>query len=215
MIHVVLLSCERLDYTMRTVDSFLEHNSDLSGFELWHCDDASQDSRIREAVGRTAFKPLVYTRERAGVTAMIRRASRKLMDVGAEWMLLLENDWETVRPFPWAAFQAVVDRGDVYTMRLYGDHKERGGVRPAGTRHRGRNGAQPNWQRFDSYEVGDIHWGNPPSVSRVEQVVWLHQGVSTEKQAIVKSGMIQLRSARVVENVVYHIGESRTPEFRA
>jgi hypothetical protein len=131
--------------------------------------------------------------------------------MGAEWMLLLENDWETVRPFPWQVFEAVKTK--VWAIRLYGQYKARDKQRPVSAHHQGRNKADPGWQAYDGYEIGEIHWGNPPSVSRVKDVVWLHEGASSERDAIRKSGRISDRVARVTDNVVYHIGEEHTPGF--
>lgn len=218
MIHVVLLTCERVEYTAITLETFLHHNpAPHDRFKLWHCDDASTDKRVRHLADEAGFEPLVYTGKRAGVTDMIRRAARKLEHAGAEWMLLLENDWETDRPFPWAVFDAVRARGDVWAMRLYGRFKERGDVRPSGSRHRGRDGADPGWEQFDAggerYEVGAIHWGNPPAVAKVARVAWLHKSAKTEKEAILKSGQIPDKVARVIPNVVYHVGLARTPGF--
>jgi hypothetical protein len=204
-----LLSCERFDYTIQTAGSFVAHNP--TGFVLWHCDDASTDPRLRPTVQSFGFRPLVYTRQRVGVTAMIRALSLRLQELGAEWMLLLENDWETVKPFPWSVFDEV--SVDVWCLRLYGRYKARGEKRPVRNYHQGRSKADPGWQSHGEYEVGDIHWGNPPSVARVDRVVWLHEGVRTEKQAIERSGLITDRVARVVDNVVYHIGETHTPDF--
>lgn len=218
MIDVVLLSCDRREYTLRTMSSFLTHNHrSPEPFNLWHCDDASSDPKIRAAAKKSGFRELVYTDERVGVTEMVRRAARKLAHAGAEWMLLLENDWETVRPFPSAVFEAIQARGDVWALRLYGEYKERGEKLPAGTRHRGRGGADPLWDAFsaggETYEIGDIHWGNPPSVARVELVAWLHKKARRERDAIVQSGLITQHVARVRENVVFHIGFDRTPGF--
>lgn len=236
MIHVVLLTCERAEYTARTLETFLQHNAEFldvstladwnrtlkagkidGRFKLWHCDDASQDRRVRRLAGEAGFDPLIYTDQRVGVTDMIRTASRRLEHQGAEWMLLLENDWETVRAFPWAVFDAIQSRGDVWAMRLYGRFKERHEQRPSGGRHRGRDGADPGWEQFEvageQYEVGHIHWGNPPTVAKVERVAWLHKKAKREKDAIALSGQITERVARVVSNVVYHIGIDRTPGF--
>lgn len=210
MIHVCLLSCDRIEYTIKTANSFVEHNPE--GFVLWHCDDASTDPRLRPAVQSFGFQPLVYTGSRAGVTEMVRRTAAELQAKGAEWMLLLENDWETVRPLPWSILKDAQARG-AWSLRLYGRYKARGCQRPVRNYHQGRNKADPGWQGFDGYEIGDIHWGNPPSVSRVKDVVWLHEGVSSERDAIRKSGQMTAPVARVTENVVYHIGEKHTPGF--
>lgn len=215
MIDVVLLTCERYDYTLRTIETFLKYNKDLGRFRLWHCDDASQDHRINVATVAYGFYPLVRTQRRVGVTGMIRAAAAELLAKRSSWMLLLENDWETARTFPWQVFDAIEARGDVYSLRLYGQFKDRGQLLPAGTRHRGRKGADPQWESFDGYEVGDIHWGNPPAVSQTRVVNWLHRDVSTEKQVILRSGSVSDKVARVTQNVVYHIGHVRTPEFKA
>lgn len=217
MIHVVLLTCERREYTARTIETFLEHNAACTGFKFWHCDDASTDAGVRRLAARHGFAPLIHTDKRVGVTDMVRRASRRLEHEGAEWMLLLENDWETVRPFPWCVFESCLERGDVWSLRLYGKFKERGDLLPAGARHRGRNGADPGWEQFERdgevFEVGDIHWGNPPSVSKVAQVAWVHKAAAREKDAIQRSGQIADKVARVSVNVVYHVGAARTPGF--
>lgn len=218
MIHVVLLSCERAEYTARTIETFLEHNPGPDPrFKLWHSDDASADRRVRALADEAGFEPLIHTDKRVGCTEMIRRTARKLEHQGAEWMLLLENDWETDRPFPWPVFEAVQARGDVWAMRLFGRFKERGDQLASADRHRGRNGAIPGWERFEAagerYEVGSIHWGNPPSVAKVRWVAWLHKKASREKDAIARSGKIAEKVARVVPNVVYHIGFDRTPGF--
>jgi hypothetical protein len=219
MIAVVLLSCDRLEYTRRTIATFLEQNAaQLDRFKLWHCDDASTDPGVRRAAADAGFVPLVYTEERAGCTEMIRRASRKLEHAGVEWMLLLENDWESVRAVPLDTWAAAARDFDAWTFRLYGRFKERDCQRPAGTRHRGRSGADPRWRTHEAaepYEVGDIHWGNPPAISCVELVAWLHKTAKREKDAIVKSGEIQRPAARVLTNTVYHIGSARTGGFKA
>lgn len=220
MIHVVLLTCERLEYTRQTMRTFLAHNGQAVPYnlKLWHADDASTEPKLRPAVERAGFEPLVHTGKRVGVTEMVRRIARKLEHAGAGWMLLLENDWECVRPLPWPVIEAVWARGDTYALRLYGTHKGRDGTIPAGTRHRGRSGADPRWEPQEAggeaFEVGDIHWGNPPSVARVSEVAWLHKTAKAERDAIARSGEIQARVARVRENVFYHLGQARTPEFK-
>lgn len=220
MIGVALLTCDRLEYTRRTIATFTEHNAAAlaaGALKLWHCDDASTDPKVRKAAAVAGFAPLIYTEERVGVTEMIRRTARKLEHAGVEWMLLLENDWESARPVPLEAFGEAVRHYDAWSMRLYGAFKERDNARPAGTRHRGRGGADPKWHvcggSSEPFEVGHIHWGNPPAISRVDLVAWLHKKARREKDAIAKSGEIKNPVARVLENVVYHIGFERTGGF--
>lgn len=221
-IHVVLLTCERLNYTAMTSASFRRLNAAAIAdgrLRLWHADDASTTPGLCEDVGRWGWAPLVQTARRVGVTDMIRRIARRLEHDGAGWMLLLENDWESERALPWPVIEAVQARGDTYALRLYGTHKGRGGTIPCGTRHRGRGGADPAWQPQEAggeaFEIGDIHWGNPPTVARVQEVAWLHKSATRERDVISRSGQVQAHVARVRENVVYHLGEDRTPGFRA
>jgi hypothetical protein len=221
-IDVVLLTCERPNYSAVTSATFRRLNAEAikaGRLRLWHADDASATPGFREDVGRWGWAPLVHTSARVGVTDMVRRIARRLEHQGAEWMLLLENDWESARPLPWPVIEAVQARGDIYALRLYGTHKGRGGTIPAGTRHRGRGGADPGWVDAvaggETYQVGDIHWGNPPSVAKVAQVAWLHKAARAERDTIARSGAIDERVARVTENVFYHLGETRTPAFRA
>lgn len=208
MIAVCLLSCERYEYTMRTARSFVKHNAGDARLHLFHSDDASSDERIRPEVQALGFEPLVYTGKRVGVTQMIRRESEAISNKGFEWILLLENDAESVRALPWSVFDASRAM-DVYALRLFMNFKN-----PAQRVKPGQQWDMHHTADGESFEVGRVKWCNPPAISRVDVVKWLHEGARCEDDTMRKSRKLKRLAARLVNPAVYHIGSKRTPRFR-
>ena len=69
-----LITCDRYEYTARTLASFAEHAGPRSHWVgWWHGDDASQDPRIRPAVQAAGFETVIQQPMRRGARA-IRRA---------------------------------------------------------------------------------------------------------------------------------------------
>jgi hypothetical protein len=113
-------------------------------------------------------------------------------------------------------------------MRLWGDHKTLRGYQqwvsngslgaPRRRTHRGRDNAPSNWEKAtnvsEDIEVGDIHWAAPPAITRMQEMLWVHRGVKSESASIQRSGKINQKVARTVMNVFYHIGQTRTPNFK-
>lgn len=216
-ITVCLLTCDRSDYTRVTLSSFLEHN-DLSRFRLIHGDDASEGKRNLRYAAQHGFETVEHTRERIGGQEMRRRLVMRAAAM-SDWVLILENDWEWVRAFPWRLFDYLrASRPDVYALRLFGEFKERDQKRKAGTRHRGKDNLPAGWTQDpaapEPCEIGTIHWGAPPCVTRASDLVWLHQNCRKESDSIRRSGLIDSLTARTPENVVFHIGAQRTPKFK-
>lgn len=215
-ITVCLITCDREEYTERTLASFAAMN-DLTRFRLLHGDDASRTPRNVDLAKSYGFNTVVWNGVRQGGQALRRDLVEVAALSGGEWILLLENDWEWARPFPWAEFEALQAlHPEVYCFRLYGAMKERTG-RPCNTRHVGKNGQPAGWRPAEGVpgcELGDIHWGAPPAVTRVPWLRFLHHGTRKESESCKKSGQIPHLTARVTENVVYHIGATRTPRFR-
>ena len=212
---LALLTCERHDYTARTLETLAAHN-DLAAFTLLHGDDASADPRIVPLAQRYGFETVARPGERQGVMAMERALAKAAQARGCRWTWLLQNDWESVRPFPWPLFEFVAAEPLVYCLRLYGHQKDRG-ARVAGSAHQGKDGADAGWRRLsgapEPVEVGSIHWGSPPAVTRTDLLRWLLKDAAKDRDARLKSGRLDYMTARVVENVVYHIGEEKTPGF--
>jgi hypothetical protein len=206
-ITIALLTCDRSEYTRQTLQTLYAHN-DLHRFALIHGDDCSAKKHNLKLAESYGFETVVRTKQRQGAQAMKRALAKACK---TPWLLLLENDWECDRPFPWDLFERV-DASDAYTFRLFHEFKERG-KRRAGVNHYGREQAPPGWQPFgEGAEIGDIHWCSPPSVTRIQELRWLLEKKS-ERGSMALSGKIQRPVVRVTENVFYHIGESRTPGF--
>lgn len=201
MIAIALLTCDRFAYTDRTLASLAQHN-DLRQFLLLHADDASEDSRVGPLVRSYGFKTIVQNRTRAGWlqtrTKLIRLAARQ-----SAWILNLENDIESVRPFPWSLFNFIRSRSDVSSLRLYGRYKDRHKT-DACLKHHKRTGLPVPWKPLrhapEKSQIGLIHWSAQPSVTRARTLVDLH-----------KYGMdLPSHTVRVKKNVMVHIGVERT-----
>lgn len=228
---VCLITCDRPDYTKRTVESFCDHNagSGLSRFDLMHFDDASTTPDNAEIATRFRFWSH-FAKHRRGVTATIASAVHAAYVAGHSHVLILENDWESVRPFPWDLFDYFLAVPVAYTLRLTGQFKEwddkanggkGAGRRPFGTDHAGRGNKPVRWDALmdapEPAEMGMIHWGNPPAVTRVKEALWLLDGTRSEKECREKSGLMEAGSdftIRPAFNVFYHIGAERTPNFK-
>lgn len=214
---VCLVTCGRYEYTRRTVATFLQHN-DLTLVDAVHADDASADPRLDALAADAGFETVVRHRHRRGAQATRAALVRAAAARGADWVLMLENDWESARPIPWALFDFIRQDASIYCLRLYGQFKERDSRRPCFTKHIGRQNARVQWVPLvgapEPAEVGEIHWGSPPALTRVAEALWLHEDTASDYAAGVKSGELALCTARVVDNVVYHIGADRTRRFQ-
>lgn len=204
-IAVALQTCERADLTARTINSFLAHNArDLSRFVLLHGDDASEDASIGLMARAAGFRTVVQTRERCGIWA-VRQKLLKKAAARAKWILLLENDIETLRPFPWDLFDFVTRHPAVYCLRLYGRFKDAERLDPCLMTHK-RNGHQyVRWKAFrnapEKSQIGVIHWSAQPCVTRApELLAHHHDGLEPVGYTV-----------RVKRNVTAHIGAVRTP----
>lgn len=206
-ISICLLTCDRPEFTEQTLRTLAEHN-DLSRFALLHGDDASTKPHNRKLAKKYGFRNVYQSTIRKGCQTSKRELCKQAK---TPYVLLLENDWESVREFPWDVWDQVCV-ADVYTFRLIGKFKERG-KRRVGVNHCGRNDAPAGWQDFCAgAQIGDIHWTSCPSVTRHKELMWLLQE-RAESGSMRKSGEIQSRVVRMVDNVFYHIGSDRTPGF--
>ncbi len=201
---VLLQTCDRLDYTRRTLKTFAQHNTGAP-FLLLHGDDASIESEaVRDLAAQHGFETVVQSYgTRIGVNAtraaLIAKAERR----GARWVLMLENDIETLRPFPWALFQFVEKQPSIYCLRLFGRFKDPGKTEACKTTHSWWQNALVEWKPLrhapEKAQIGRIHWTPQPSVTRIRDARLLHEGVRPESF-----------TARVKKNVMGHIGLERT-----
>jgi hypothetical protein len=206
-IALALLTCDRYDYTVRTVDSFLQHNPFLDRFILLHGDDCSTDERLVPYVQAAGFATVMQTTRRRGWltarTLLITAAAKR-----ADWILFLENDCESLRPFPWMLFDCVAENGKVDCLRLYGDNKSEPPTdENRCLAHNKITGKPVKWKKVkhapEPAEMAHVHWSAQPSVTRAYQLRRLHYDGTDLRGATV----------RVLENVTSHIGVVRTREL--
>jgi SAM-dependent methyltransferase len=221
------LTCGRLAYTRRTLESFTAQNPDArERFMLLHADDASDDPAILAVARAHGFETVVSHGVRRGARALRAAVVAVAARRGADWVLLLENDWEWARPFPWPLFDHLcATRPDVYCLRLFGTHKGRDRQWPCATVHLGRARRAVRWAPLagapEPADVATIHWGAPPMVTRIAEAGQLctpptvgDPASSSDRAAIQASGRLTALVARVRENVVYHIGVEATDAKR-
>lgn len=201
-IAIALLTCDRYDYTARTLQTLAAQN-DLSRFRLVHVDDCSTDPRVVPLVQSYGFETVLRQRERRGwrisrYTLLWKSARR------APWILFLENDIESLRPFPWKLFDHIRTLPAIYCLRLYGQFKDRARREPCLTTHKRLDHQPVEWRRLkgapEKTEVGLIHWSAQPCVTRIGELMSLH------KTGVEPMGL----TARVTSNVMAHIGVERT-----
>lgn len=204
---VGLQTCDRVELTARTLETFTRFN-DLSRFLLVHADDASADGRNLAYARACGFRTVVHNIDREGMTATRARLIAGARRRGADWFLLLENDIETLRPFPWPLFEYAARRLDVVCVRLYGRYKDGGKAEPCLTTHKRRQHAVVKWRPFrgapEKSQIGEIHWSAQPAVTRIDPLLALHLD-GTEPPGY---------TVRVKKNVVSHIGAGFRTEGR-
>lgn len=229
---IILITCDRENYTRKTLEGFSHFNQRCADtpypVKLYHVDDASDTDLNVRLAAKYGFETVRRHPSRLGNTATRSKAIYSVDKIaGPSHIMLLENDWESDRALPWEAIRFAMEHKehDIYHMRLWRYFKSRkkfaswdGRSELVYRGHAGRNRAAPGWQPLlgapEVLEIGDIHWGAPPAVTRTKEMVWLHEGVSSESESILRSGEITARVAQVTTNVFWHIGEERTPGFR-
>lgn len=201
---VCLLTCDRKHYTKRTLRTFAKHNAGDPNLILLHADDASRSRANLVLAEAHGFRTIVRNTKRVGWLGtrieLFDLASRQ-----AEWIFFLENDIETLRPFPWAMFAYMIARHrNAYCLRLYGQFKDRDQQDRCLDTHK-RYGHRPvRWmplpQAPEAAQIGRIHWSAQPCVTRANELLRLHRD-GTEPSGL---------TMRVLNNVTSHFGVSRT-----
>lgn len=218
-IAICLITSNRTDCTRRTLTSLRRHLLCQDAPEpllLLHGDDASDaEEGVFDLAAGFGFETVHASKSRVGGHRNRRAVVGEAVHRGAKRVLMLENDWEWVRPFPWALYEHAFSLPDVFCLRLYGQFKERG-RRPCDTRDAGTRQAV-DWTPLtgapEPAEVGQIHWAAPPSVADASVVMRVLQDTDKPGQARRLSSVLGSRTVRPVNNVVYHIGAERTPGF--
>ena len=217
-IHIAVTAWRRPRFTERVVASLAEHN-DLSEFSCWYGLDGRCKVENEKILDGAGFTRLVRNRKRKGTADL---TARLLARVAAhankdDYVLLLQNDWECCRPIPVAAIHALMEWPNVGCFRLYGEYKERENgelQHRCNPRHAGLPGRPtvdwvPHKIGEEALEIGCIHWGHPPAVTKLSLAVALTRGAESEWRTVRRSGDMDFLTARVVENVFWHIGYKR------
>lgn len=211
---LLLLTCDRPELTQLTVDSLLRH-VDLSRFTLLHGDDCSSGNRNKKIISKAGFKTVVQTSRRMGVAYMWRNLIKAASLQGVDWIVMQENDWEWVRPFPFDALEYAHSREDIYYMRFFGQYKERDNKRPCSKKHMIKK-TIPVWDKLNNgWEIGDIHWGFPANATRMKEALKITRDITSEGGAWRNCLEINKLTMRPVENYQFHIGENKTNGFKA
>src|SRR5690349_12362359 len=198
---VCLLTADRADYTAETVASYIEcaHRPE---FILLHADDGSESVDNFDIAEDAGFETIYSSSARCGPLMACLHMWNYAIQAGATHILHLENDWEFCR--------GLILRDDVECVRLYGAMKSKRGNRQATGIHRMGtkklikwHDCEPGWQR------GFAHWGGPPSITAAHAMAVAITEAQTFKDISLR--LNALDTLRPVDNIVWHIGEHRTP----
>lgn len=201
---VCLTTCERPELTHRTVHSFIEQNG-TDRFMLLHADDASTSMANQDLAAHYGFETVAVHASRRGAQECRRSAVHAARDKGASHVLLLENDWEAVAPFPWQIAETLMDMPEIYTFRLFGHYRVRGNPsdrlsnRPCVEKHAGRDNMRAVWSDVPGIagiEMGSIHMGTAPCVTSIDDLCWLLASADCAADMMITSGQIDRLTAR-------------------
>ncbi len=211
MIAVCLLTCDRQELTARTVASFVAHNRGRTDLELLFCDGGSQTPENCRIAGAAGFKPVYVAppEHRVGQMTTLRQFLKVTGE--HEWILWLENDWESVAPVPTFEW---LDNCGVETVRLFGARKMRSGPRALAGEHRIGTKELIDWQSLVDLPGWEharaAHWGAGGTlIRRCRLTRFAH--LPRLKDVITADP--RLLSLRPVENIMWSIGETTTEGF--
>jgi hypothetical protein len=210
---VALLTCDRYDYTVKTVEALLQHHP-LGTLELYHGDDASADPRVTEYVQSKGFRTLVQMDARVGCSP----CSDRLIHAVAEHietttiLLYLQNDFVCERPLPEQQLRDLLDRPDVSFVQLcYRKSRSR-----YNRRIRWHSNEHEPWIYGDTthdvvfagFGVGVSFW---PSVGKIETWLPAVRDGARERDFRSKTEYPNRQMCRLTLPVLRHIGRRRTP----
>jgi len=212
-IAVALLTCDRYDYTVKTVESFLRHN-DPDDFLLFHGDDASTDNRIVPYVQSGGFSTTVQHTERLGCSP----TTDELLHVVARCVepdsvvLYLQNDMESIRPLPQQQIRELLAKPDISFVQL----SYRRPRSPYGRRMPWSTADGKPWRLGDKTEevvYSDFMWGMGFLYAIANLKTWLPavSGGKNEKEFIARTEYPDRRVCRLTLPVFRDLGKRTTP----
>ncbi len=231
-IHVAVTAWKRYDYAERTLRSFAAWNGPTK-FLLWYALDGGYDERLPALFNKYGFSCLV---RHDGPNVGIARITDELVCAIGEHaepddlLLLLQDDWESVRPVPMNVVGAAFACEDIGALRLTGQFRERGNRRL--TTSRGEHwearvvSAGPGCESLpatsycvrkiaglpvaETVLVGRTNWAHPPEVTRMGLARFLLSPAGAERESIIRAERLRFLTAWVTEPVFWHIGGRTT-----
>ena len=208
---VCLLTADRADYTADTLASYVEH-ADRDEYLKLHADDGSETRSNRLIAEAAGFETVYASPTRKGPMEALRAMWRCAERAGATHILHLENDQEFCAALPSAE---VIEEWEC--IRLYGARKARGGPRELTGPHLLGTNIRIMWTPCHNvmdpnvWESAVAHWAGPPSITRADLLIWaVNAGARRVKD--VANKLHKLSTLRPVNNIVWHIGDQRTPK---
>jgi len=213
---VAFQTCNRAEYTARTLCSFKNHNR-LSDWLKFYADDASDDQvGMRRLVEQYGFEPVVLNTKREGIgktaSCLMEEVARR---VGHATVLYLQNDFESMRRIPLNVVEKVFSDPRVGWLRTAGEWKDPGRERMIEDWASHCVPPCRNWTPT-SYDGEEIEIGrsyfchNPPPLASLEVLLPLMKDASSELESTARAARLPFLTARFKTNIVRHIGVEQT-----
>jgi len=206
MIAVCLLTCDRPELTAIAAESFDRHHRRRQMLRL-HCDCGSGHTEENVSIAKAhGFTTLIAPDERIGQMATLKVFLEAVTKANCQWLLWLENDWETVAPLPSEQF---LRNSGADTVRLFGVKKMRSGPRQWAGSRRILTQEPIDWQPdMPGWESGRAHWGGGGTLVKTEV---LQRQIHQSRLKDVIKAENNLLSLRPVENLMWCNGLETTP----
>jgi len=205
-IHIVILAWQRYAYTFETLDSLWLKNFAFRGLHVWHALEHGHHPMLPGLFKGFGVPCLARAERPAGIAGMFEAALEAMACIASadDLVLVLENDWHSVRPIPITPIRSLLQRG-IDAVWLFERRQMRMG-------RDGRLGGPPiQWHQIDHmgerWRLGRAWWGHPPTVSRLGFALDLVRGASTGADSRLRSVEMGCRVAWPVEPVFTHIGK--------
>lgn len=216
MLAVCLLTCgpERVAETARTASTFKAHNRGRKDVVLLHVDGGGEGSRVNQTIAAGhGFETISAPRKRVGQIESLRAFLADRRVTTSNFVLWLENDWESERPLPPPEFFKA--NGHFAQVRLYGARKMKGdGPRALAGTHIIGTKTPIDWrplEREPGWEKGRCHWGAGGTLVKPSILLGGAYEAARLKDIIVAAN--NCVTIRPVENILWHIGEKTTEGF--
>jgi len=220
---VGVLTCNRFEYTLKTVKSFTDlHWTDLKEyggtFEMYYLDDASTDQKVCDLMDSWEITPIAKHKRMKGCSPSTDELLNGIHDrTDAPYTLYLQNDFECVDILPMKDIDNLFKKNpDIAAVRLFHDFKDEAHKVPV-SKVNLTDQTHPSaiWTPCTPYfEVASIHWGLNPIIMRTELIPKVYKGIKKEADTFPRQGALNMKCARTLKNYFYHIGAKKTPNGR-